>query len=58
MIISGRSMPEQHLKALSATGRFTPLIAKLGFSPDGVLPSREGLLTLSPIIRKVPADTD
>ncbi|HBY0536165.1 TPA: hypothetical protein MIO54_23120 [Klebsiella pneumoniae subsp. pneumoniae] len=36
----------------------TPLIAKLAFSPDSVLPSWAGLLTLAPLIRNAPADKD
>ncbi|ECW7127154.1 hypothetical protein AH210_25470 [Salmonella enterica subsp. enterica serovar Newport] len=36
----------------------TPLIAKLGFFPDAGLPSRAGLLSIAPIMRNVPADTD
>ncbi|CTQ86017.1 conserved hypothetical protein [Escherichia coli] len=51
-------MSEQHQKALSATGRFNPLNRQTGFSPDSVLPSWAGLLTLVPMIRNAPADTD
>ncbi len=51
-------MPEQHLKALSAAVRFNPLNLQTGISPDSVLPSWAGLLTLAPMIRNAPADTD
>nr|WP_181710366.1 MULTISPECIES: hypothetical protein [Enterobacteriaceae]AQZ19605.1 hypothetical protein [Escherichia coli]QJX10775.1 hypothetical protein [Escherichia coli]WIW81555.1 hypothetical protein [Salmonella sp.] len=51
-------MSEQHQKALSATGRFNPLNLQTGISPDSVLPSWAGLLTLAPMIRNAPADTD
>jgi hypothetical protein len=50
-------MPEQHLKALSAAVRLTPLIAKLGFCPQ-LVSSGLGLLSLAHIMRNVPADTD
>ncbi len=52
------SMPEQHLKALSAAVRFNPLNRQTGISPDSVLPSWAGLLTIAPMIRNAPADTD
>nr|AUF80464.1 Hypothetical protein [Raoultella ornithinolytica]QMV81867.1 hypothetical protein [Leclercia sp.]WGO48913.1 hypothetical protein [Citrobacter freundii] len=51
-------MSEQHQKALSAAGRFNPLNRQTGISPDSVLPSWRGLLTLVPMIRNAPADTD
>ncbi len=58
VILSLHSMSEQHQKALSATGRFNPLNLQTGISPDSVLPSWAGVLTLAPMIRNAPADTD
>ena len=57
VILSVHSMSEQHQKALSAAGRFNPLNRQTGISPDSVLPSWTGLLTLAPMIRNAPADT-
>ena len=51
------SMPEQHLKALSAAGRFNPLNRQKGISPDSVHQFWAGLLTLAPMIRNAPTDT-
>ncbi len=51
VILSLHSMSEQHQKALSATGRFNPLNLQTGISPDSVLPSWAGLLTLAPMIQ-------
>ncbi|OXV30949.1 hypothetical protein CDL31_16220 [Enterobacter kobei] len=43
---------------LPSAGRFNPLNRQTGISPDSVLPSWRGLLTLVPMIRNAPADTD
>ncbi len=53
-----RGVTEQQLGALSSACKFNPLIAKLGFSPDVGIPFWAALLSLAPIMRKVPADTD
>ncbi|ECM7777239.1 hypothetical protein KO16_23280 [Salmonella enterica subsp. enterica serovar Heidelberg] len=47
--------PLGHLQPLAD---LTPLIAKLGYCPDAGLQFWAGLLSLAPIMRKVPADTD
>ena len=51
-------MTEQQLGDCHPLADLTPLIAKLGFSPDSVLPSWAGLLTLAPMRRNAPADID
>ncbi|MEO2802547.1 hypothetical protein ABHB96_07670 [Escherichia coli] len=51
-------MTEQQLGHCQPLADLTPLIAKLAFSPDSVLPSWAGLLTLAPLIRNAPADKD
>ncbi|QAZ74744.1 hypothetical protein FORC82_p223 (plasmid) [Escherichia coli] len=51
-------MTEQQLGHCHPLANLTPLIAKLGFCPDAGLPFWAGLLSLAPIMRKVPADTD
>ncbi|EBI1715726.1 hypothetical protein FK073_16085 [Salmonella enterica] len=51
-------MTEQQLGNSKPQADLTPLIAKLGFCPDAGLPSRAGSLTIAPIMRNVPADTD
>nr|WGO48331.1 hypothetical protein [Escherichia coli]WGO48334.1 hypothetical protein [Escherichia coli]CZR14967.1 hypothetical protein [Yersinia pseudotuberculosis]CZR14968.1 hypothetical protein [Yersinia pseudotuberculosis] len=51
-------MTEQQLGHCYPLADLTPLIATLGFSPDSVLPSWARLLTLAPMIRNAPADTD
>ncbi|WP_241167139.1 hypothetical protein, partial [Serratia marcescens] len=57
-ILSGRGVTEQQLGHCHPLADLTPLIAKLAFSPDSVLPSWAGLLTLAPLIRNAPADKD
>ncbi|WP_223201636.1 hypothetical protein, partial [Salmonella enterica] len=57
-IYSGRGVTEQQLGHCHPLANLTPLIAKLGFCPDAGLPFWAGLLSLAPIMRKVPADTD
>ncbi len=49
---------EQQLGHCYPLADLTPLIATLGFSPDHVPPSWARLLTLAPMIRNAPADTD
>ncbi|MCK0893321.1 hypothetical protein MXY38_00765 [Escherichia coli] len=51
-------MTEQQLGHCQQLADLTPLIAKLGFCPDVGLPFWAALLSLAPIMRKVPADTD
>ncbi|EBZ0275278.1 hypothetical protein D5Y15_14710 [Salmonella enterica subsp. enterica serovar Saintpaul] len=53
-------MTEQQLGHCQQLADLTPLIAKLGFWSDVDLPfwAGFGLLTLTPMIRNVPADTD
>ena len=51
-------MTEQQLGHCHPLANLTPLIAKLGFCPDAGLPFWAGLLSLAPIMRYVPADTD
>ena len=56
--LSGRGVTEQQLGHCHPLADLTSLIAKLAFSPDSVLPSWAGLLTLALIIRNAPADKD
>ncbi|ARO93471.1 hypothetical protein DZ08F97_52840 [Escherichia coli] len=53
-------MTEQKLGHCQQLADLTPLIATLGFWSDIDLPfwAGFGLLTLTPMIRNVPADTD
>ncbi|AVE24086.1 hypothetical protein (plasmid) [Citrobacter freundii] len=53
-------MTEQELGHYQQLAYLTPLIAKLGFCSDVDLPFWAGfdLLTLTPMIRNVPADAD
>ncbi|EOL9302311.1 MULTISPECIES: hypothetical protein, partial [Enterobacteriaceae] len=59
-ILSGRGVTEQKLGHCQQLADLTPLIATLGFWSDIDLPfwAGFGLLTLTPMIRNVPADTD
>lgn len=45
-------------RALTATGGFNPLIAKLGYCPDAGLQFWAGWLSLAPLMRNVSVDTD
>ncbi|EBT4039151.1 hypothetical protein AH842_22685 [Salmonella enterica] len=59
-MLSGRGVTEQELGHYQQLAYLTPLIAKLGFCSDVDLPFWAGfdLLTLTPMIRNVPADAD
>lgn len=53
LIFSGCNIPEQHLKALSVSVRFNPLIANLGFSDVNLQ-----FKALAPMMRTLQPDKD